>query len=77
MKTYKLKDIKKAKSAVIVHPFFGTLSMEIKKVLPKEKIIEGLVWDEVGHNQFNMPPDYHGQYEYMNFPFTCIKKLIN
>ena len=75
MKQFTLKQIQGASGAVIIHPAFGTLYMSIKKVLPKKGIIEGLVWNETGYYQYNMPEDYHGEYEYMNFPFTCIKKL--
>ncbi|MFQ5772706.1 MAG: hypothetical protein ACE5HX_19380 [bacterium] len=71
MKKYTIKQIKSSKSAIIVHPCFGTLGMEIEKA--SSKTIEGLVWDNGKHD--NMPEDYRGEYVYMCFPITCIKKL--
>jgi len=75
MNKYTIEEIKRAKNVVIVHPAFGTIYMEVKKILEKEKIVEGLVWDESDCCQYNMPEDYRGEYEYMNFPFSCIKSI--
>jgi len=74
MKKYTIDEIRKARSAVIVHPVFGTLYMQNLTVLPGRKIVAGLVWNEEWCNPF-MPEDYYGEYIPMNFPITCIKKL--
>ena len=67
------EEVAKAKTATITYPAFGTLLMEIKEV--KNGTVEGLVWQEEGYYQYNMPEDYHGEYEYMNFPISCIRFL--
>lgn len=68
------KNLKPGTNVIITHPAFGTLSMEVKKITGK--YVEGLVWLEEGYYQPNMPEDYHGEYEYMNFPITCIREVL-
>jgi hypothetical protein len=78
MKKFTPKEIKKAKEAIIVFPTMGTVLLEIKKVLNVKNygwVVEGLVWQE-DSDAYNMPEDYYGEYEYMNFPISCIKKLV-
>ena len=67
------KDIEIGKTSIITHPGFGTLAMEVKNIT--NGFVEGLVWEETGYYQFNMPEEYHGEYEYMNFPISCIKEI--
>ncbi len=78
MKKYTCSEIRKAKGAIIVYPTMGTLDMQIKDVVKADDgkwYVEGLVWNETGYYQYNMPEDYHGEYEYMSFPISCIKSL--
>jgi hypothetical protein len=71
---YQLKEnqIPIGKTAIITYPGYGTLAMDIVKV--ENGFVEGLVWFE--GSGFNMPEDYHGENEYMNFPITCIREIV-
>lgn len=73
------KEIETATHVTIIYPTMGTLLMEVKKVVrasDERWYVEGLVWREDGYYQFNMPEEYHGEYEYMNFPITCVRSLV-
>jgi len=59
-------------SVLICHPAFGSLVMKVKKL--HNDYVEGLVWVEESYGHFNMPDDYHGYNDYMNFPISCIRK---
>lgn len=72
------EEIKAAKHAVVVYPTMGSFGMNVSDVVKASDgrwYVEGLVWHESGYYQYNMPEDYHGEYEYMNFPITCVMSL--
>ena len=77
-KKFTPEEIRNARWANITYPTMGTVGMEIKKVTKADDgkwYVEGLVWEETGYYQYNMPDDYHGEDTWMNFPITCIKSL--
>lgn len=43
----------------------------------KDSVVEGKVWDGSESGSPYMPDDYRGQYEWMNFPKSCIRKIEN
>ena len=73
---FSVEQIRAAEYATITYPTMGTLGMEIRDVIRASDgkwYVEGLVWQEVGYYQYNMPDDYHGENEWMNFPITCVR----
>jgi len=66
--------LKKGNEVLITFPGLGTICLTVKKIV--DDYVEGLVWQEEGYYQYNMPEDYHGEYEYMNFPISCIKEIL-
>lgn len=60
-------------AVLITYPGFGTLWME--NPIIEKGYVHGRVWDSGGAGSSLMPDDYMGEYDYMNFPVGCIKKV--
>lgn len=73
MYNFSEEQVKAAKGAIITYPGFGTIYLEVKRVVDGH--VEGHAWQECGYYQPNMPEEYHGEYEYMNFPISCVREL--
>lgn len=77
-KRFTAEEVKKSKGVIITYPTMGEFHMKVSDVVKAsdgKEYVEGLVWQESGYYQYNMPEDFHGENEYMNFPLSCVKSL--
>lgn len=40
-------------------------------------VVQGLVWDSTFAGDSYYPDDYSGEYQWMNFPKTCVAKVAS
>ena len=59
---------------LVNHPAFGSLWLENAEI--QDGYVVGDVWDKSGVGSGLLPDDYRGQYVPMNFPITCIRKIV-
>lgn len=71
--TKRVKKVNKGDSVVVFYPGFG--SVEMKDCEVKGKFVRGLVWNTGAVGSGNMPEDYRGEWEMMNFPLTSVTKV--
>jgi hypothetical protein len=71
---YTAQQVALAKEVLITYPWFGTLSLQVRKVA--NGYVEGLVWDSTMAGSPYYPDDYRGEYQYMNFPVTCVRWVL-
>ncbi len=69
---YTEEELRNAKSVIITHPYFGSLYMRVERL--SNGYIEGLVWDGSERGSPYLPDDYYGEYNYMNFPISCVRE---
>ena len=60
-------------AVLITHPYVGSLWLEHAKL--NGDYVEGLAWDSTFSGDPYYPDDYSGEYQHMNFPKTCIRKV--
>jgi len=60
--------------ALIIHPSVGSIWLSNCEI--KNGCIVGDVWNDSGRNSNLLPEDYRGEYMTMNFPISCIKKMM-
>lgn len=61
-------------NVLICHPFFGRLWLSDCEWT--EDAVIGEVWDDSDAGSPYMPDDYRGQPDTMNFPLTCVLRVV-
>lgn len=62
-------------TVLVNHPSFGSLYLTDCEI--KDGFVEGFAWDDSGASSPYMPDDYLGERIVMNFPVTCIRKVVD
>ncbi|MFX0135464.1 MAG: hypothetical protein ACFFDN_17605 [Candidatus Hodarchaeota archaeon] len=60
--------------ALVINPGHGSVWLSNCKI--NEKFIEGETWDNSQIGSSLLPDNYMGEKIVMNFPISCIKKII-